>query len=393
MHQILLLTNDHHWTQLEPASLGSEYELLVEKFAPDKITSEEIQRRTTAASAQVLVFGPDVEENILLETSLAISIAGRTECLALANPTENFLRKAMQSGVRDVVDPSGGPDKLTKSLLVLERISKAKTAYEANKTVSERDGIVAIVGPIGGVGKSTIAVNTAVALAQEHPNEVVLVDLDLVAGEIAELLHIEATTDISHLAVKDWVVNSTNLKLSLASHASGLLVLPAPSDLGQAEKVDEDVLGPIFEQLRNSFRYVIIDTGPGSTDATLAAIQTASDVIFVTCPEVSGVRVLDKHMKALHTVGLVSRKQHLILNKANPKSGLTQEDIESIVGLEVSIVLPEEPKVITSGNQAIPYLEMQPKSPLSSGFKHAAHIVKGETVTTTNKPKSRGWFK
>ena len=295
-----------------------------------------------------------------------------------------------------MVSEEEGLEGLDRSLSLL---ADAHRLLEANLRVGgalieESDtGVICFFSPKGGTGKTTLAVNVAYQLAQIAPNEVVLVDLDLVGGEVAHLLQVESSATVGTVATQQGMQDPTALKLSLSTHPAGFNVLPAPNSFEEINRVDDEAIELMLETLADSFTYVVIDTGPGSSDATIAAIQACSELVSVITPEIGGLRVLQRHIEGFDQVGLVDHRRHFVLNKDDPKSGLGVENVEVALARPVSLTVPVDRAIPISGNQGVPYLETKVKGGASEAIRGLAMALSGrEQVVEASKPAKSGWF-
>lgn len=214
----------------------------------------------------------------------------------------------------------------------------------------ERDGGRAIVvaSPKGGVGKSTISANLALLLAQAHPLDVVLVDLDAQFGDVASILDIKPDRTVvdAMAALGDTVL----LKTCLVKHPSGLVVLPAPASPIDGEFITIDQAKQLVESLKSLFPIVVVDTGSGLNDPAVGALEASDEAVFVTSMDVSALRGLTREMEVLDALS-VAPKRHLIINFAESSSGIEIADIESVLGLHPSAVLPRDSSVVLANNR------------------------------------------
>lgn len=339
----------------------------------------------------VIVFGPDIESSVVLESSAFLRTARpEMDCIAVCEPTTDFLAAAMSHGVRDVVDPSNDHAELRDALRLLDEASVIRSSTRAEAR-PELGSVATVLGPKGGVGKTTIAVNLAFALATQSPGEVVLVDLDLTGGDVADSLGVEVNSNVGTVVGSGVVDDPTSLKLSLTSHPSGLLVLPAPVSLVEAASIEGNGIELLLEQLTRLFRLIVIDTGPGTSDATVAAVRAASDVLAVITPEIGGTRTMERHLDGYDAVGFQRSRRHIVLNRDDRRSGLAREEIESVLRRRVDFVLPVDRNIPAAGNSGSPYLQSRPRSAAANTIAAMAGSLRGSPVVADASHK--GWFR
>ena len=312
---------------------------------------------TAAEMPDVLVFGPGVPTATALAvaTFLDERYPGTSVVLATGVGPDEWLA-AMQVGIRDVVDPDTNVADLR---IVLERAAVAAIARgrAAAPAVGRLRGkVVPIASPKGGCGKTTVATNLAVGLAKLAPNETVIVDLDLQFGDVATALQLTpehslaAALSVEHL-------DAMALKTFLTPHPSGLYALCAPDSPARADTITGDDVATLIGLLADEFRFVIVDTAPGLIEHTLAVFDQASDAVMVAGMDVPSIRGLAKELAILSELSLTRMTQHVLVNFADRRSGLTVKDVEAVIGTGVDIVLPRSKAVPLSTNRGVPLLQ------------------------------------
>lgn len=227
---------------------------------------------------------------------------------------------------------------------------------------------IAVVAPKGGQGKTTLAVNLATGLAEVAPNSVVLVDADLQFGDITATLNLTPERTIVD-AVADAAQDELVLKTALTHHPDHFFVVAsAPSpELGDA--VRSDALGELITRLRETFRYVIVDTTPGLGDHTLAALEHVTDAVFVSNMSVASLRAMRTEFQMLNTLGLMPGNRHFVLNQVDKMSGLTVKDAEALVGAPIDVTIPKSSAVLLAANRGIPLIHDDVRDPATRAVR------------------------
>ncbi len=345
----------------------------------------------------ILVIGPDISEEAAIAVSSKLRESNpEIETVAYGDYDSEFLPLAMKAGFRDVVSEEEGLSELDRSLTLLadaHRLLENNLRAGGAPAEESNSNVICFFGPKGGTGKTTLAVNVAYQLAQIAPNEVVLVDLDLVGGEVGHLLQIESSATVGTVATQQGMQDPTALKLSLSTHPAGFSVLPAPNSFDEINRVDDEATEAMLETLAESFKYVVLDTGPGSSDATIAAVQACTELVSVITPEIGGLRILQRHIEGFDQVGLVDHRRHFILNKDDPKSGMGVENVEVALARPVSLTIPVDRAIPIAGNQGVPYLETKAKGGASDVIRGLAMALSGrEHLAEAPQPAKSGWF-
>jgi pilus assembly protein CpaE len=272
--------------------------------------------------------------------------------------------EAMRSGFRDVLPPDMVDESLRAVLrrAELHRLkAEAPPAVPGAKPVAhlqapEESRTVTVISPKGGVGKTSIATNMAIGLAEDYPAEVVLVDLDLQFGDVASTLDLkpEHTSEeaLSPAAAADNLI----VKTMLTVHPAGFHVLCG----AESPAANDEVTGPqiirLIHQLSTQFRFVIVDTAGGLPEPTLAALEVTDDVVLVSTMDVACVRGVRKAVEMLAQIGLLPASRVLTLNLASNQSGMKVKDVEAAVGLPVDIVIARSNDVQLAANHGVPLM-------------------------------------
>ncbi len=310
------------------------------------------------APPSALLLGPELDQETMLWIAEAVDGLGvSTTVVAVTEPTPKLMAAAMRAGVRDVIDPDA-PDEDFERVLTFARTNAARRAL-----VSDVGGgpdvegrIIVVASPKGGVGKSTVAVNMAVELARTAPSQVVVVDLDLRFGDVATMLDLMPDHSIADVFSTGGGLDTLMLKTYLAAHTSGLWVVAAPDSPAAADSIEPSHIQDLLRVLARAFRYVVVDTGSGLDEPTLAAMEVASDAVFVCGLDIAGVRNMRKEIEILGTVGVLPKRHQLVVNMADRRSGMKPEDVATVVGLPVSAVVPRSFDVLLGGNKGVPLL-------------------------------------
>src|SRR5438309_6017987 len=224
----------------------------------------------------------------------------------------DYLRRAMQAGAREfLIKPFSG-DELIASIRRVHQLEQKKESFLA-QSVAPGGGVVAAPPRIhrgevflvfsgkGGVGKSIIASNLAVALATETGARVALVDLDLQFGDVGVLLNLDHTRSITDLVEAGGPPDPEFIADVMANGPEGIKVLLAPISPELADLVTADHLRAIMEELRRSFDFIVVDTASHLAEINLEAIESSSKVIVVTALNIPAIKDTKLTLKVLES--------------------------------------------------------------------------------------------
>ena len=216
----------------------------------------------------------------------------------------------------------------------------------------------------GGVGKSVLASNLAVALAVETNSKVALVDLDLQHGDAGVMLHIDShTATIEEFTTA--TVDQDSLHRVMATGPAGVRVLLAPSTPDKAESISRTTVRAVLQELRTTYDHIVVDT-PAHLDAVvLDTISSADALLLVTTFNVTTVKSARSTLRLLRTLGVDSDRIVLILNQMRPRMSVARTEIEEVLRYRMLTQLSYEPHVDDAVDTGRPLILNHPRVPLS----------------------------
>lgn len=235
---------------------------------------------------------------------------------------------------------------------------------------------VALFSPKGGQGKTTIAVNLAVALRLRTGKRVVLMDADLRFGDANILLDLPFGRSIVDLLPHLEELDSGLLDQVLAKHETGLELLIRPERPELAETIDAACIERVLTVMARSFDYVVIDCQV-SYDEELLAVLDRSDVIFLVLhPELGALRNAKHFLQLAETLGYPRSKIAVIINRANSNVGITPQEVERVLGPGQYFRLNSYGRQLTSAlNLGRPVVLANPKAEFSQIMYQLAEYV------------------
>jgi pilus assembly protein CpaE len=336
-----------------------------------------------ATSPDVVAFGPELPTESTLELAAELDrLHPDDEVLVLAEPTPRLWEQAARAGVREVVSPMGDPDELRLAVQRTMATVDARRAQGRSSAVPEpsKNAVMIVRSPKGGSGKTMVASNVAVLLAKRHPGEVVLVDLDLQFGDMANALGVDPTYTIAD-ATASADLTPTALKALLSTHKSGLYTLCAPTRPEDASVITGDDVTAMLELLQSAFRFVVVDTAAGTDDRTLAALAAATDVVLVCSMDVSSVRALAKDLQSARDRGDGRARHVVVLNRADSRVALEVRDIEATIGRPIDVRVGSSRVVPLHMNCGAPVVEAETSSPVTKQLHELVAVLDPTAVT------------
>lgn len=289
----------------------------------------------------------------------------------VAPPEEDLVRRAASAGIRAVVSPRASGRQLAG---LIERAANRTASARAAVAATQPHQVIVVASPKGGVGKTTTAINLAATLAESAPGEVIVIDLDLQFGDVSAMLDLSPAYTIAD-AFRSGVDDSMRLRTLLTPHPAQFHVLAASEHPAENGRVTGEDVRKLVGHYSSSFRYVILDTPAGLLEETLAGMEEATDVVFVATLDVATLRSLRREIEVLVDLSLLPPRRHLVLNRVDGRSGLTEKDAERIVGRPVDVVVPAHDGVSLAANEGELISAVRRRNPVRRPFAALATVV------------------
>jgi pilus assembly protein CpaE len=291
-----------------------------------------------------------------------------TVIVALHHASPNgFLQRAFAVGADDLIALPAPPEALTFAFE--KALARRRRSHAAGPTAP----LICIIGPKGGTGKTLTACNFGVALAQAG-KRVALVDADLQFGDVGLALGLAPESTIYNLATSGGSVDAETIGQYLSHHSSGLDVLLAPTRPDEAGSINPNLLRRIYAVLRTTHDYVLVDTPPAFTPEVIATIDESSDLCVVGMLDALSLKDTKIGLETLNLMGFDPRRITLVLNRADTSVGISQADVETILGRKPDVLVPSDRAVPRSITDAIPMVTASPKSGAAQAFRDLANL-------------------
>lgn len=345
---------------------------------PDVVvfTAEVPFQRTIAMALEIREFRPDVD------------------MIMLGDLDRDAMLEAMRAGIRDLApsltdarfltDLRGRLDARAGSQVGdLTRVAPPPRPTMAPVDFTSRT--LTVLSPKGGVGKTSLSVNLAVALAEEYPMEVVLVDLDLQFGDVSTVLDLKPTATLED-AFSAGGRDSLLLKTFLTEHSSNFYVLCGADSPAANEAVGAAQVTGLIRQLQEQFRFVVVDTAAGLDEATLAALEVSHDAVVVSTMDMACLRSVRKAIELLGELSIMPASRHVVVNFADKQNGLRIKDVEAVLGVPADVVVPRTKDIPVAANRGVPLLASTRSGPVVKAVKALSRRVVDRARAMDTKP-------
>ena len=360
---------------------GEEAVILASELKPDVVLMDVNMPRVDGieATERISVYVPQC-------AIIIISIQGEQE----------YLRRAMAAGARDyLVKPFSAQD-LAKAIYRVSEsqrkrnifLSPSLSAVSTSSIRAKKGTIISFFCTKGGVGKTTLACNTAVALAQDYKKKVVLVDLDLSSGDVAVMLNLNPKNTIADMVQEQDTLDSPLVESFLVQHLSGLKVLPAPLSPEHAELVKAEHIQQLLKILKDNYECVIIDTAPVYTDINLNVLEASDRILLPLNQDLTTLKHVKKAQEILAALNYDSKIRTVLSQHSS--EGLKIKELQKNLGISLSAIVPEDFKTVRNAiNKGVPFVMNQQHTKVAQSIGkliEALDIAKPREAAANPKP-------
>ena len=289
------------------------------------------------------------------------------------------MRKAMLAGARDFLTKPLNRVELHNALESLVRQEEKRRLFrQARVTTSPDHGsIIAIFGPKGGIGKSTLAVNLSIAIAKAR-QRVALLDMDIQAGADAIMLDVAPKKHFLELLSAENSLDPEVLKSYMTPHASGINLFAAPRHLvSKKEDIGPTEFTKLLEALAATYEYVVVDTPANVNEQVQVLLRSSTYILVLTSLEVPAISVVKKYLDTMKNWEFARDKIKVVMNVANSSNSVKKADIEEVLGLPVFWSIPYDPKVGEANQQGRPLVDWLPSSKAAQAITALHYTLTG----------------
>lgn len=304
----------------------------------------------------------------------------------------SYMRRAMLAGARDFLTKPPMIDELTDAIrragvLAHEERKKIASAFPTLPTdgspvpsgvTASLGKVVVIYSPKGGTGRTTLAINLAIALKTDE-TRVALVDGSLQFGDVAVFLNEQGKNTILDLTSRVDELDPDIVEEVMVSHrASGIDILAAPPRPEMAEKVSGEQFSKLINYLRNIYSYVVVDTASYLTETVQSALDVASLIVLITTQDIPAIKNCNLFLSLAEASGIKRNRIMFVMNRYDRRIAITPEGVGERLHQEIVASVPfDEKVVIQSVNRGIPFMLDNNRSlPIGKSISSLADLVR-----------------
>ena len=313
----------------------------------------------------------------------ALASTCKPDTRAVVLGADNDIALYKQLIAMGIADYFCGPVTAENLLAQIERLFS-----EADESALGR--VVAFIGVRGGVGSSTIAANTAYALARQFAEDVVLIDLDLAFGTAAIAFNLQQRQSIADALAQPDRLDDVLLERFMLKYDDHLSVVPAPDALGDDIVVDLESLDVLMKLVRQLVPFVVLDLPHQWAPWMQAVLLDANEVVVTACPDLLSLRDAKNVFDVLTPKRGINAPTRFLLNRVGmaKKTELSAGDFEEPVGTRPTASIPFDPVLFgTAVNNGEMVVQVNARSKPARAFDNLAVVVSARTVETKTKKR------
>jgi pilus assembly protein CpaE len=329
----------------------------------------------------LIVIAPEVPLNVAVELAKhyrtvrpALGVILVRQRLEVAT-----LSQAMQAGIREVISSDDAAELLAATRRS-QTVSEVFTDKQPDLSPAKKGKMILVFSAKGGCGKTTVSTNLAEALAMDNSKSVCLVDFDLQFGDVAVALQLEPAKTISDAIRMQHSLDLPGIRSLVTQHKPNFHVLLAPLDPSDVEFITPDLAQKILRGLKDSYDYVVVDAPPAFTEVILRAFDMADQYLLLTTLDTPSLKNLKVTLGTLQALGMPRSKWKVVVNRSTAKAGISVNDVQATIGMEITATIPNHDIVPISTNQGKTVVEASPKHAVAKSIKSIAQEISGVKI-------------
>jgi pilus assembly protein CpaE len=308
---------------------------------------------------------------------------------------QDYLRRSMLAGAREFLVKPFSADELINSIRHVHELEKVRRArYAPVQQVAaagggapvapgpqpDRGKVISFFSPKGGVGRTTIATNLAVALHQTTEKPVVLVDGSLPFGDIAVILNMSPKAKtVADLIGSFEQADADVVESILVQHSTGIKVLLAPPTPESTELITGAHIKHVIELLRERYAYIVVDTWPSFQEQVITMLDVADVILTLMTLEITSLKNVRVFMEIAEKLGYGEDKVQLVANRNDSSGGIKASDVEASLGRKIPHTIVSDGRtLVLAVNRGVPFVISHRDSQVSKDIFALASKLIGE---------------
>lgn len=301
------------------------------------------------------------------------------------NADADLVIKSMRIGAREFLTKPLKEEEIQNAIIKMRDLSLG------NLSDNNKCKIISTFSNKGGIGKTAIAVNLALELANLTKEKVALIDLNLQLGDVTTFLDLNPSFDISYVVNNINRVDETFLLSTLEKYKdTSLYVLADPPYLEQAEDITSDQISKLFDVLKETFSYIVVDTGSNFDGKTITVLDNSDLILLVTIVNLPAIRNCQRCLELFDRLGYSKDKAKIVLNRYMENEEIKTEDVEDVLDRKVYWKIPNNYFTIMSAiNKGIPVGMVNPDSNIARNYRDLAAMLSDNIISPNPVKKTK----
>ena len=342
-----------------------------------------------------------VMDGIQLTERLATELPQSPAIIMSVQGERDYLRRAMQAGAREYLVKPFSHDELVAAIRRVHQLEQKKGVTsvrgDGQPAAPTRPAeVIVLFSGKGGVGKTLVATNLAVALANETDSRVGLVDLDLQFGDVGVMLNLDHSRSITDIVDAGDGLDADILHEILAPGPGDIRVLLAPISPELADLVTTEHVKSVLTELRKMCDYIIVDTPCQLAEQNLEVIEMAQRVVVLTTLTIPSIKDAKLSLKVLESLNIEPSSILLVVNRQDGHSDFNRDSIEQNLGHPVAAQLPYDARTVSEAiTRGSPFVTLQPEAEISRSLRELVGLIVPEpagALAADKRPRKRGLF-
>lgn len=277
----------------------------------------------------------------------------------------------------------GASEFLSKPIIkeqLIQAINKLNEQAHGQNIENRKCRVITTFSNKGGIGKTSIAANLALELANTTNEKVALVDLNLQLGDVTTFLDLKPSFDISYIIQNLSKIDETFLLSTLERYKdTSLYVLADPPYLEQSKDITAKQIGDLIEALKQTFSYIVVDTSASFDEKTIAALDHSDLILLIAIVNLPAIRNCQRCLDLFESLGYEKEKTKIVLNRYMENDEIKVDDVEDVLARPVYWRIPNNYFTIISAiNKGVPVSLINPDSNISKSYRDLAITLADE---------------
>jgi pilus assembly protein CpaE len=304
----------------------------------------------------VLAADPDRSQAVVMRLRESF----KSHILAIGPRDPNLILAALHSGANDYIDESGDLQK--------ELSSSIGRLSESDREQSSSGQLISVIAAGGGTGRTSLATNLAVALANRF-GQCGLFDLDFGGADVATYMNLKARHTIADLCRSIDKLDQKMLEQSLVQHESGASVLAAPEVWDDTRHITVEGLQKVLRFGRSLFRHVVVDLDAFWMGEYGHLLQQSSAILLLFRLDLASIRNARRALQTLDKLSVDRGNVQLIAARCGGSKDIAADQAESVLDTQIRHSIPEDARAVSSCiNCGVPIVMESPWSPVAKAI-------------------------